>query len=448
MASWTCLAIGLLAAPAWGNGGGYRFGVDFTGGISPFEPSGTENVRILDEKLDIRLEADHAKVEVRYRMKNEADSSVKVRFGFPVEVVHDDMMNEDGSSSNPGKGGTEKVALKYCKGYSVTADKPLEVKYLPEPFAEGKVKAFPGSDKLAGIQGWEVSELKFDKGQEREIVIRYDSTYDKSEMSISEDYDISPLTFRYRLSTGGVWKDTIAKGQVTVTAAGVDGDELVIRKPAGRFGKQGGAWVWNFENLEPTLDDDLVIEAVPGRRGYGNYDGDNHIQRSYEQRTGVWCLVSNDYAATASSTLAKQGKNEYSASNLGPGNHDENHSIWSEGVEGDGIGEFLLLKPTRQVKLYAVSISPGYAGVKDLFEANNRPSMIEIVLNDDFKMPVTLRDSDDRQFFRIKGYDKPVKSVKLVIRGVYKGKKWQDTCISSVMLHEMLDKEPKVQGAR
>lgn len=439
----------VLASQAWGNGGGYHYGVAFTGGIAPFEPSGTSSVRIVDEKLDIKLEADHAAVEVRYRMRNETDQAVKVRFGFPVEVVHEDL-DESGDAAEK-NAGPAKTAGKYCRNYSVTTGKSVSVSYVPEPFNEGKVKAFPGSEKLAGIQGWNVSELKFDKGQEQEVVIRYESSYDKVEVYVSDDENVEPLTFRYRLSTGGVWKDSIAKGAVTISAPGVDPDEVVIRKPAGRFEKKGKGWTWNFENLEPTLEDDLVIEAVPGHRSFGGgFSHEDHVLRSHEQRAGVWSLVTNDYKATASSTLAKQGENEYSASNLAPRERDDHHQVWAEGAEGDGVGESLLLTPKRTSKLYGISITPGYVDQegKGLFEANNRPSLIDVELNDEFKMQVSLRDAAEGQFFRIKGYAKPVKSVKLTIRGVHRGKKWKDTCISRVLLHERLDKEPKVQGAR
>ena len=59
-----------LAQSASGNGGGYQYGIEFTGGVAPFEPTGVENVQILDEKLSIVIDDDEADVEVKYRMKH------------------------------------------------------------------------------------------------------------------------------------------------------------------------------------------------------------------------------------------------------------------------------------------------------------------------------------------------------------------------------------------
>lgn len=59
MKSRVLLASGILLATAsalLANGGGYfRGGVENTGDVSGFEPKATENIRILDEKLTVKL---------------------------------------------------------------------------------------------------------------------------------------------------------------------------------------------------------------------------------------------------------------------------------------------------------------------------------------------------------------------------------------------------------
>ena len=52
--------LGLVSLLSWtgaalANGGGYSFGVTFTGAVAPFQAAGTEKVRILEEKLDVQL---------------------------------------------------------------------------------------------------------------------------------------------------------------------------------------------------------------------------------------------------------------------------------------------------------------------------------------------------------------------------------------------------------
>ena len=82
------LLLGLLIHSASGNGGGYQYGVEFTGAVAPFEPTGVENVQILDEKLNIVIHDDEAEVEVNYVMRNLGKGSELVTFGFPIEAMN------------------------------------------------------------------------------------------------------------------------------------------------------------------------------------------------------------------------------------------------------------------------------------------------------------------------------------------------------------------------
>jgi hypothetical protein len=70
------VALCAWAQVALANGGGYSFGVQFAGSVAPFQASGTENVRIQQEELTIRLRRTDAAVLVRYIMKNVAKEPV------------------------------------------------------------------------------------------------------------------------------------------------------------------------------------------------------------------------------------------------------------------------------------------------------------------------------------------------------------------------------------
>ena len=117
-----CLAMSCCLIASAGilhaNGGGYfRGGVENTGDVAGFEPKATGNIRILDEKLTIKLGPKEADVEVRYLMRNVTDKKVKVRFGFPVEESFDmDFMAAVGEEKIP-----DGKRLAYCKNYQITA---------------------------------------------------------------------------------------------------------------------------------------------------------------------------------------------------------------------------------------------------------------------------------------------------------------------------------------
>jgi len=113
-----------------------------------------------------------------------------------------------------------------------------------------------------------VSEMKIAKGADAVVEISYQSIYDESAMFVSDDGRTGPWLFKYRLSTGGVWHGPIKKGEVTVTVDGVNPQGVKISKPVNRFKRQGNTWVWSFENLEPTLADDLTIQARPKYEQY------------------------------------------------------------------------------------------------------------------------------------------------------------------------------------
>src|SRR5437867_12115273 len=97
------LCADLVGRAALANGGGYSFGVKFPGALAPFQAFGTQNVRILEEKLEIDLRRTEAAVLVRYTMQNQSKHPVTVKFGFPVEAQKTDDEEEETEQSPSGK---------------------------------------------------------------------------------------------------------------------------------------------------------------------------------------------------------------------------------------------------------------------------------------------------------------------------------------------------------
>ena len=99
-------------------------------------------------------------------------------------------------------------------------------------------------------------------------------------------------------------------------------------------------------------------------------------------------LDHTDYDATASSTLAAQGKHNYDVVNIKDDPTREVQSPWVEGVEGDGIGESITLNVKRPLPLYGILIQPGYYdyGDKEPWLKNNRVAALEITLNDEQRL--------------------------------------------------------------
>jgi hypothetical protein len=440
----------LLTGSALANGGGYTTGVKFTGSVAPFQPEGAEQVQIVKENLDILLEAKSAAVSVRYEMKNAGTSAAKVRFGFPVEAYR-----EETGLGPPGartKKLVEQQVLKYCRNYSVTAGgKKVAAKFQTEPANEGKVPAFPGMEAFKGIGGWLVSEVKFPAGETTVVEIKFDSDYDKYDFGTDGSTERSADTFRYRLSTGGVWSGPIAEGTVRVRTSGVDASVVSLKAPANRFKPHAdGGWVWSFRDLEPTLADDITILASEATSYNKDYtEGRDKVSEAYVQVGSKWFWHHRDFTVSASSALPGDKENAYDAAGVkNPSDYDENFRAWVEGKEDDGIGESLSLTPREAAPIREILVRPGFGKSKELFQANNRPKTLRITLNGSHTFVADLADKDVQQAIPVKDFKAAVKSVKIEIASVYRGSQYRDTAISDVLLVRPLSKEPKFQGAR
>jgi hypothetical protein len=175
------------------------------------------------------------------------------------------------------------------------------------------------------------------------------------------------------------------------------------------------------------------------------------------------------YSFLASSFLIEKGKtnDEYSASKVEDGNLD---TTWAEGVKGDGIDEHLVFligtKNINDIKRRnaIMFFHNGFAKNKELFFANNRvkKAKLEIyeaeinITLEGIKLlqkpslnniiDLNLKDSMVPQNFIIplQSKQKVIGKAprfadfafigKLIIKEVYHGTKYQDTCISEIKL--------------
>lgn len=432
----------LAATPvALANGGGYfRGGIESTGNIAGFEPQGTGNIRILDEKLTVRLGSGSAGVEVRYLMRNETDKKVKIRFGFPVEELFDrDLMGESPEGEKPAS--TQGKSLQYCRDYAITAGvEEVRAKWTPEPK--------PSTDKrFRGVAGWLVSELTFAAHEEKPVLICFRSFYPSEEWSVSDNESLTAARFTYRLSTAACWAGTIGEGVIIFIPDGIPADEIRVIKPVNRFAKEGDNWVWRFKDLEPTLADDLEIEAVPAIHSYPvSYDRpEDEYFSSYVDRGGKWSMKHTNFSIQASSTLAPDGDIRYDADNV---RDYEAATIWSEGAPGPGKNEWLEMTPKVAKPLRAIEIAPGCWRTPELFRANARPRKILVELNGSHRFHTEVPDRMEDFTIPIAGYSKDVSKIRLTFEDVWPGTKYEDLCISSIRLHVRLDRKPKLPACR
>src|SRR6266540_1303260 len=404
---WLALALFVgSGSTLFGNGGAWQTGIPATGNASASKNDEYTDVTIENETLKIDLHPEYADVTVRYRVHN-TGSKVQQDFFFPVERWGANPDSDREEKSDDIDHYQISVAGKELKWTNVAGPK--------EKSSETKEGTSEANQESSEPKEEESSEAEGEKSEAEE------------ESSEEEDGETT---------SGPFWQEDVS-----------------IEKPKERFKKISDTrYEWEFENLKPTLADDIRIVAHSKYDSYPTGYSEEELQSGAEYviRGNQYFLEHTDYDATASSTLGPQGKHHYEVENI-KGRSDEG-SPWAEGAKDDGIGESITLNVKRPLPLYGIQIRPGYwdPGADNPWKKNNRVSALEITLNDERTFTETIPDEtfEKPYLVRVRDYAKPVNKIKMVIKGVHRGTQFRDTCISLVELRAPLSKKPKIQGAR
>lgn len=150
-----------------------------------------------------------------------------------------------------------------------------------------------------------------------------------------------------------------------------------------------------------------------------------------------WYCAAEMPIMSASSELKPYKTISYGAQNA----HDFNlDTVWSEGVEGYGLGETLTLTEDTEYKSLGIThfeIINGYVKSEKLWQDNSRVKQFDVSLNGEFFKTLYLEDCMEVQSFEIgllpfSLYDEIIFEFKIM--SVYPGKKYQDTVITELEL--------------
>lgn len=140
---------------------------------------------------------------------------------------------------------------------------------------------------------------------------------------------------------------------------------------------------------------------------------------------------------SASSTLVEKNKdvNFYAAENL----IDGKWNSWVEGQDDNGVGSIITIELKNPVPVHSLRIRNGYGDLR-WYLKNNRVKNIDIILNDEYTYSTILEDTYEFQDISTykyvnESYDKPVNTIKLKIKSVYKGNAYNDTCLSEIIVN-------------
>lgn len=200
---------------------------------------------------------------------------------------------------------------------------------------------------------------------------------------------------------------------------------------------------WNYQFATPqigsfkgyTMEDAGAIDMKDGEVfGY-----DDRLTMG----CSAWCGCS-DYVceASATSTLAAQGNVRYDASNLTEESRD---SVWSEGVEGLGIGESIEIKQMymgigdAEFTFHSICIVNGYAENETKWQENGRVKSLKLYYEDEYMGLITLEDTMKPQYIDVSPVQMKVgngfnANFRFEIAEVYEGSKYEDTCITGIVI--------------
>jgi len=137
-------------------------------------------------------------------------------------------------------------------------------------------------------------------------------------------------------------------------------------------------------------------------------------------------------SALASSALAPD---EWGAYDVGSAVDGVVETPWVEGVEGPGVGQWLLLTFPGPIELERIGFGVGYDRTETTFANNNRLKKAILSFSNGEQVELTLSDTRGIQtipLVRAPAAAIQTSSVKVTIAEVYPGSKYNDTCIGEI----------------
>jgi len=130
---------------------------------------------------------------------------------------------------------------------------------------------------------------------------------------------------------------------------------------------------------------------------------------------------------SVSSTATADGDGNYAAANA----HDfVIDSMWCEGDDGDGTGQWIQYNFASPTALSSVSMINGIGGSLMLWMKANRATTAQLTFSEGATHDITLANSKKPQ--TISFPEKTTESVRVTFTGVSKGKEYNDLCVSEI----------------
>lgn len=421
----------------------------------------TEHVELRKESILLDLnKIKTAVVSVNYELMNHGNSS-KVTYAFPVDFY----LKKAGETLD--KENLADSSLLNKVKYSIWIN---NVEQTLDSVTSEKYSINRGYGKDAFIRFWFVSHITLETQKTSNLKIEYSlpTEYYSSSFFEPVDYEYeyyhgnSDYNFIYDLSPSMCWKNgKVHELSICILKPDEVGKLVIADKGDFHINSSKDSITLYAKDYKFSSDSKLNIEY--DTRAHDNFH--NMIDLNMASKAIVDIQTSSSL------------EGDYSKQNLLDG---KLYTAWVEGVQGNGINQWIKIKLDTNFVLTGAAVINGYAKSKNIYFDNNRAKEIEVDVIGDFYDPTqeklqinknhidkrVMYLTDHREFlessksflqkiefidYQPNGgpeyiYDSRATKILLrlpflepselvfTIKDVYRGKKYQDTCISELLI--------------
>lgn len=401
------------------------------------------SVEVINEELLFTIKNNTVYVDVKYDLFNKSREIQKLYYAFPVDVFCGFESESPETLLNDLKFEVNQKTLRYDKRIFYSTENgilPGEEFAFQSPDDNGFTKRVWFTTKF---------DLKAESGNSLHIKYNFKTGCE----------DISNNIYSEQRSQIPSYRSGEIHWDFTPAAYFGNGKakKMKIRVDAGSVLQKGGDI--NFNGIKFAKN----AKFYEYQEDNFDFNKNKNLQISYNYQTFLLnqYLIKNGYSLVDSIKASTQLSKDYSAEKVIDGDFA---SAWAEGSVGFGKGDYLELTFKRKVNVMLFVLVPGYTKSIETYNANNRIKEIEMEIfyygygngaklekisktisypdekfrpelpgNIDFKNMLFEFGNYGYSTFNAQEQIDSIVKLKLIIKDVYKGNKYDDACISEVL---------------
>jgi hypothetical protein len=425
------ISMSLLSVTLWANGGPVDgCSIVRTGDM---RLQNKPDVQLIKEDLHINVEGDYCTVNVIYTLHNNSAKAQAINYGFPVDFSLNEAKDDDATEITWDKRYISKMQF-LLNSKALQWEEQIEPKtaiYLNPKAKDDEAE----EDSIEYKRKWYSTKFNIEKDETATLEVSYRilSSFTDWEGSYSFLTRFGNKELLWDFSPAQYWGNGKANEinvKIDVVKNSIDANSLTIDAKGMKFVKAGESYTFNAKDF-----------AFAGRRMDINYSNSD-LKTEEKLKSNI---LKNVKFFNIKASSAKAG---YPAANAFDG---DMKTAWVP--EGNGVGSWIEFSTDARYVLSAIVVG-GYQKSQEAYFNNSRPSMVKIqyfpykIKGEDYFVPEFEMQIPDSLIFSDKlHYAKQIfdgfesgdqywtpQRVRISIEEIFKGKKFQDTCISEIYL--------------